>query len=69
MRVSLESTLQNHVGGLFPSFPPSFLSAATTTTTTNAPLGGSLAAFPPFFTAAPLSLLLQKELAAECQCQ
>ncbi|MBN8617683.1 MAG: hypothetical protein J0L63_02180 [Anaerolineae bacterium] len=35
------------------------MSAATTTTTTNAPLGGNLAFFPPLFSAALLPLLLQ----------
>jgi len=49
-------------------FPPQSLSATTTTTTTNAPLGGNLGCFPPFLTAAPLPLLLQNRLAAECQC-
>ncbi|MBL8119541.1 MAG: hypothetical protein JNJ78_18575 [Anaerolineae bacterium] len=40
-------------------FPPPFLSATTTTTTTKAPLGGSIGAFPPFYSAAPPPLLLQ----------
>ena len=38
---------------------PDSLSATTTTTTTNAPLGGSIAFFPPFLTTTPLPLLLQ----------
>ncbi|MBL8120311.1 MAG: hypothetical protein JNJ78_22465 [Anaerolineae bacterium] len=33
--------------------------SATTTTTTNTPLGGSPACFPPHFTTPPLPLLLQ----------
>jgi len=35
------------------------LSVTTTTTTTNAPLGGNLGAFPPCLTTALLPLLLQ----------
>ncbi|MBN8619650.1 MAG: hypothetical protein J0L63_12140 [Anaerolineae bacterium] len=31
------------------------------------PLGGSIGFFPPFYSTALLPLLLQKELAAECQ--
>jgi len=42
--------------------------SATTTTTTNNPLG-SPGAFLPSLTTTPLPLLLQKELAAGCQCQ
>ncbi|MBL8120028.1 MAG: hypothetical protein JNJ78_21025 [Anaerolineae bacterium] len=41
---------------------------SATTTTTNPPFGGSIGAFPPFYSAAPLPLLLQKELALRCQC-
>ncbi|MBN8621254.1 MAG: hypothetical protein J0L63_20240 [Anaerolineae bacterium] len=50
------------------SLPPQSLSATTTPTTTNNPLGGSPGAFPPSLTTTPLPLLLQKELAAGCQC-
>jgi len=32
------------------------------------PLGGNISAFQPFLTTTPLPLLLQKELAAGCQC-
>ncbi|MBL8116495.1 MAG: hypothetical protein JNJ78_03125 [Anaerolineae bacterium] len=35
------------------------MSAPPTTTTTNAPLGGNLGAFPPSLTTTPLPLLLQ----------
>jgi len=43
---------------------PDSLSATTTTTTTNAPLGGSIAFFPPFLTTTPLPLLLQNPASA-----